>query len=169
MHKTETLSKVKENVMPSIVDQIKEIGPYLNNIERAFKCASVINIQYIKNTIQTERLIIIIQTNHPFSVTSITLILKTEWLFFLSWCSLTVIFCIYFEQRVYFWSSVCCASAGVFVLLQVYAFLLYLKDRLTRQEFQTLFFLGVSVAAGVVFLSVIYLTYTGWFTLSLRR
>lgn len=54
---------------------------------------------------------------------------------------------------------VCCP--GVFVLLQVYAFLQYLKDRLTRQEFQTLFFLGVSVAAGVVFLSVIYLTYTG--------
>lgn len=55
-----------------------------------------------------------------------------------------------------------CASAGVFVLLQVYAFLQYLKDRLTRQEFQTLFFLGVSLAAGLVFLSVIYLTYTGW-------
>ncbi|KAM8734027.1 dolichyl-diphosphooligosaccharide--protein glycosyltransferase subunit STT3B-like [Acanthopagrus schlegelii] len=54
------------------------------------------------------------------------------------------------------------AAAGVFVLLQVYAFLQYLKDRLTRQEFQTLFFLGVSVAAGVVFLSVIYLTYTGY-------
>uniref|UniRef100_A0A8C2X977 dolichyl-diphosphooligosaccharide--protein glycotransferase n=1 Tax=Cyclopterus lumpus TaxID=8103 RepID=A0A8C2X977_CYCLU len=57
------------------------------------------------------------------------------------------------------------AAAGVFVLLQVYAFLQYLKDRLTRQEFQTLFFLGVSLAAGVVFLSVIYLTYTGRFTL----
>lgn len=55
--------------------------------------------------------------------------------------------------------------AGVFVLLQVYAFLQYLKDRLTRQEFQTLFFLGVSVAAAVVFLSVIYLTYTGGLTL----
>uniref|UniRef100_A0A671VJJ3 Dolichyl-diphosphooligosaccharide--protein glycosyltransferase subunit STT3B n=1 Tax=Sparus aurata TaxID=8175 RepID=A0A671VJJ3_SPAAU len=60
------------------------------------------------------------------------------------------------------------AAAGVFVLLQVYAFLQYLKDRLTRQEFQTLFFLGVSVAAGVVFLSVIYLTYTGWFKLYFR-
>lgn len=57
----------------------------------------------------------------------------------------------------------CRLSAGVFVLLQVYAFLQYLKNRLTRHEFQTLFFLGVSVAAGVVFLSVIYLTYTGWF------
>uniref|UniRef100_A0AAQ4RNE8 dolichyl-diphosphooligosaccharide--protein glycotransferase n=1 Tax=Gasterosteus aculeatus aculeatus TaxID=481459 RepID=A0AAQ4RNE8_GASAC len=53
------------------------------------------------------------------------------------------------------------AAAGVFVLLQVYAFLQYLKDRLTKQEFQTLFFLGVSLAAGAVFLSVIYLTYTG--------
>lgn len=57
----------------------------------------------------------------------------------------------------------CLLLVGVFVLLQVYAFLQYLKDRLTRHEFQTLFILGVSVAAGVVFLSVIYLTYTGWF------
>lgn len=60
--------------------------------------------------------------------------------------------------------SVCgcvCLSAGVFALLQAYAFLQYLKDRLTRQEFQTLFFLGVSLAAGAVFLTVIYLTYTG--------
>lgn len=54
-----------------------------------------------------------------------------------------------------------CVSAGVFALLQAYAFLQYLKDRLTRQEFQTLFFLGVSLAAGAVFLTVIYLTYTG--------
>lgn len=51
--------------------------------------------------------------------------------------------------------------SGVFALLQAYAFLQYLKDRLTRQEFQTLFFLGVSLAAGIVFLTVIYLTYTG--------
>lgn len=49
----------------------------------------------------------------------------------------------------------------MFALLQAYAFLQYLKDRLTRQEFQTLFFLGVSLAAGAVFLTVIYLTYTG--------
>lgn len=54
--------------------------------------------------------------------------------------------------------------SGVFALLQAYAFLQYLKDRLTRQEFQTLFFLGVSLAAGVVFLTVIYLTYTGTLT-----
>lgn len=59
--------------------------------------------------------------------------------------------------------NLCCMFAGVFVLLQVYAFLQYLKDRLTQQEFQTLFFLGVSVAAGVVLLSVVYLTYTGRF------
>uniref|UniRef100_A0A7M4EA42 Dolichyl-diphosphooligosaccharide--protein glycosyltransferase subunit STT3B n=1 Tax=Crocodylus porosus TaxID=8502 RepID=A0A7M4EA42_CROPO len=56
------------------------------------------------------------------------------------------------------------AAAGVFALLQAYAFLQYLRDRLTKQEFQTLFFLGVSLAAGIVFLSVIYLTYTGeWY------
>uniref|UniRef100_A0A452T1B4 Dolichyl-diphosphooligosaccharide--protein glycosyltransferase subunit STT3B n=1 Tax=Ursus maritimus TaxID=29073 RepID=A0A452T1B4_URSMA len=45
------------------------------------------------------------------------------------------------------------AAAGVFALLQAYAFLQYLRDRLTKQEFQTLFFLGVSLAAGAVFLS----------------
>ena len=54
-----------------------------------------------------------------------------------------------------------CVLPGVFALLQAYAFLQYLKDRLTRQEFQTLFLLGVSLAAGLVFLTVIYLTYTG--------
>uniref|UniRef100_A0A665VQ40 Dolichyl-diphosphooligosaccharide--protein glycosyltransferase subunit STT3B n=1 Tax=Echeneis naucrates TaxID=173247 RepID=A0A665VQ40_ECHNA len=59
------------------------------------------------------------------------------------------------------------AAAGVFALLQAYAFLQYLKDRLTRQEFQTLFFLGVSLAAGVVFLTVIYLTYTGLYNRNL--
>ncbi|PIO37402.1 hypothetical protein AB205_0218500, partial [Aquarana catesbeiana] len=52
------------------------------------------------------------------------------------------------------------AAAGVFALLQAYAFLQYLRDKLTKQEFQTLFFLGVSLAAGIVFLTVIYLTYT---------
>uniref|UniRef100_A0A8C8IIF2 Dolichyl-diphosphooligosaccharide--protein glycosyltransferase subunit STT3B n=1 Tax=Oncorhynchus tshawytscha TaxID=74940 RepID=A0A8C8IIF2_ONCTS len=46
------------------------------------------------------------------------------------------------------------AAAGVFALLQAYALLQYLKDRLTKQEFQTLFFLGVSLAAGVVFLTM---------------
>lgn len=59
------------------------------------------------------------------------------------------------------WANGPFAFAGVFALLQAYAFLQYLKDRLTRQEFQTLFFLGVSMAAGAVFLTVIYLTYTG--------
>lgn len=59
------------------------------------------------------------------------------------------------------WFLAVASSSGVFALLQAYAFLQYLKDRLTRQEFQTLFLLGVSLAAGVVFLTVIYLTYTG--------
>uniref|UniRef100_A0A8C6FIQ6 dolichyl-diphosphooligosaccharide--protein glycotransferase n=1 Tax=Moschus moschiferus TaxID=68415 RepID=A0A8C6FIQ6_MOSMO len=54
------------------------------------------------------------------------------------------------------------AAAGVFALLQAYAFLQYLRDQLTKQECQTLFFLGVSLAAGAVFLSVIYSTYTGY-------
>ncbi|XP_032807587.1 dolichyl-diphosphooligosaccharide--protein glycosyltransferase subunit STT3B [Petromyzon marinus] len=54
------------------------------------------------------------------------------------------------------------AAAGVFVLLQAYAFLQYLRERLTRQEFKTLFFVAVALAAGVVFLTVVYLTYAGY-------
>ncbi|KAK9395370.1 dolichyl-diphosphooligosaccharide-protein glycosyltransferase subunit STT3B-like [Crotalus adamanteus] len=54
------------------------------------------------------------------------------------------------------------AAAGVFALLQAYAFLQYLRDKLTKQEFQVLFFLGISLAAAIVFLSVIYLTYSGY-------
>uniref|UniRef100_A0AAR2KB80 dolichyl-diphosphooligosaccharide--protein glycotransferase n=1 Tax=Pygocentrus nattereri TaxID=42514 RepID=A0AAR2KB80_PYGNA len=53
------------------------------------------------------------------------------------------------------------AAAGVFALLQAYAFLQYLKDKLTRQERQSLFYLGVSIAALAVFLSVIYLSFIG--------
>lgn len=75
--------------------------------------------------------------------------------------SVRVSFCM-FAQFFY----VCFSLSGVFALLQAYAFLQYLKDRLTRQEFQTLFFLGVSLAAGVVFLTVIYLTYTGLYICS---
>ncbi|KAL7858801.1 hypothetical protein AOLI_G00189030 [Acnodon oligacanthus] len=45
--------------------------------------------------------------------------------------------------------------------LWAYAFLQYLKDKLTRQERQSLFYLGVSVAALVVFLTVIYLSCIG--------
>uniref|UniRef100_A0AAY4BYH2 Dolichyl-diphosphooligosaccharide--protein glycosyltransferase subunit STT3B n=1 Tax=Denticeps clupeoides TaxID=299321 RepID=A0AAY4BYH2_9TELE len=53
------------------------------------------------------------------------------------------------------------AAAGVFALLQAYAFLQYLRDRLTRQERQALFYLGVSSAALLVFLTVIYLSCIG--------
>ena len=50
---------------------------------------------------------------------------------------------------------------GVFALLQAYAFLQYVKDKLTRQERQSLFYLGVSAAALAVFLTVIYLSCIG--------
>uniref|UniRef100_A0A8C4WY65 dolichyl-diphosphooligosaccharide--protein glycotransferase n=1 Tax=Eptatretus burgeri TaxID=7764 RepID=A0A8C4WY65_EPTBU len=54
------------------------------------------------------------------------------------------------------------AAAGVFALLQAYAFLQYLRDCLTRQEFKTIFFVGVLAMATLVFLAVIYFTYTGY-------
>lgn len=54
------------------------------------------------------------------------------------------------------------AAAGTFVLLQAYAFLKYVQDYLTKQEFRSLFFFGVTGAAGAVFLAVVFLTYTGY-------
>ena len=54
-----------------------------------------------------------------------------------------------------------CVFAGVFVLLQAYALLQYLRDRLTRQERQALFYMGVGSAGLVVFLTVIYLSCIG--------
>lgn len=54
------------------------------------------------------------------------------------------------------------AAAGTFVLLQAYAFLKYVQDYLTKQEFRSLFFFGVTGAAGTVFLGVVFLTYTGY-------
>lgn len=53
------------------------------------------------------------------------------------------------------------ASAGVFVLMNAYAFLKYLQTYLTSAEFKTLFFASVTSVAGVVFLTVVGLTYAG--------
>lgn len=53
------------------------------------------------------------------------------------------------------------ASAGVFVLLQAYCFLDYVRSKMTKQQFRSLFFFSITASAGLVFLTVVLLTYAG--------
>ena len=53
------------------------------------------------------------------------------------------------------------ASAGVFALLQAIAALKYLQNYLTKSEFKTVFFFAGTCAAGLVFLTVVGLTWAG--------
>ena len=50
---------------------------------------------------------------------------------------------------------------GVFALLQAVAISNYLKNFLTKSEFKYFFFMASSVAAGLVFLTVVGLTWAG--------
>lgn len=52
-------------------------------------------------------------------------------------------------------------STGVFALLNAYALLKYMQSLLTKKEFQYLFYVSVVVAAGVVFVAVVGLTWAG--------
>lgn len=54
------------------------------------------------------------------------------------------------------------AAAGVFALLQGYAFLMYVREKLSKKEFFYLFNIGIIGVAGVVFLGVVGLTYAGY-------
>lgn len=54
------------------------------------------------------------------------------------------------------------AAAGVFALLQGYAFLKYLRDKLSKKEFFYLFNIAIIGIAGAVFLGVVGLTYAGY-------
>lgn len=54
------------------------------------------------------------------------------------------------------------AAAGVFALLQAYAFIQYLRDRMSKKEFMYLFNFAIVGVAGVVFLAVVGLTYAGY-------
>ena len=53
------------------------------------------------------------------------------------------------------------ASAGVFALLQAVALLKYMQNFLTKSEFRSFFFLAATLAAGLVFLTVVLLTWMG--------
>ncbi|RNA30477.1 dolichyl-diphosphooligosaccharide-- glycosyltransferase subunit STT3B [Brachionus plicatilis] len=54
------------------------------------------------------------------------------------------------------------AAAGTFALIQAYAFLNYLKSKLSAKEFRSFFIFAVTLAAGVVFAGVVALTYFGY-------
>jgi dolichyl-diphosphooligosaccharide--protein glycosyltransferase len=54
------------------------------------------------------------------------------------------------------------ASAGVFLLLNAFAFLKYIQSFLTRSEIKMFFFTAITSIAGVVFLGVVLLTYAGY-------
>jgi hypothetical protein len=54
------------------------------------------------------------------------------------------------------------AAAGTFALLQAYAFLSYLRSKLSRTQFKQFFIFAVTLVAGIVFAGVIVLTYAGY-------
>lgn len=54
------------------------------------------------------------------------------------------------------------AAAGVFCLIQAFAFIKYLRDQMTKSEFKHLFNFALIGFAGVVFLAVVGLTYLGY-------
>ncbi len=53
-------------------------------------------------------------------------------------------------------------AAGVFALLNAYCLLKYLNAKLTGMQFRRLFFVSVVASAGLVFVSVVALTYFGY-------
>ncbi|KAI8767408.1 RADres2 [Biomphalaria glabrata] len=54
------------------------------------------------------------------------------------------------------------AAAGVFALINAYAFLKYIQNFLTKSEFRYFFFAAVTIAAAVVFIAVVGLTWAGY-------
>ena len=54
------------------------------------------------------------------------------------------------------------AAAGTFALIQAYAFLNYLKTKLSKTQFRQFFIFAVVLVAGLVFAAVVVLTYAGF-------
>lgn len=54
------------------------------------------------------------------------------------------------------------AAAGTFALIQAYAFLNYLRTKLSKTQFRQFFVFSVILVAGLVFASVVALTYAGF-------
>lgn len=54
------------------------------------------------------------------------------------------------------------AAAGTFALLQAYGFLNYLKSKLSKTQFRQFFIFSIIIVAGIIFASVVFLTYAGY-------
>ncbi|KAJ7363139.1 Dolichyl-diphosphooligosaccharide--protein glycosyltransferase subunit stt3b [Desmophyllum pertusum] len=54
------------------------------------------------------------------------------------------------------------AAAGTFALLQAYAFLVYMRSKISWTDFKNIFVFAVVAVAGLVFIAVIFLTYAGY-------
>jgi dolichyl-diphosphooligosaccharide--protein glycosyltransferase len=54
------------------------------------------------------------------------------------------------------------AAAGTFALLQAYAFLQYLRSKLSKSQFKQFFIISILIVAAGVFVSVVALTYGGY-------
>jgi dolichyl-diphosphooligosaccharide---protein glycosyltransferase len=54
------------------------------------------------------------------------------------------------------------AAAGTFALLQAYGFLNYLRSKLSKTQFRQFFIFSIVIVAGLVFASVVALTYAGY-------
>lgn len=54
------------------------------------------------------------------------------------------------------------AAAGTFALLQAYAFLVYIRSKVSWTDFKNIFVFAVAAVAGLVFIAVIFLTYAGY-------
>ena len=52
-------------------------------------------------------------------------------------------------------------STGTFALLQAYAFLVYIRSKVSWTDFKNIFVFAVVAVAGLVFVGVILLTYAG--------
>lgn len=53
--------------------------------------------------------------------------------------------------------------SGTFALLQAYAFLVYLRTKISWTDFKNIFVFAVVTVAGLVFVAVIFLTYAGMY------
>lgn len=54
------------------------------------------------------------------------------------------------------------ASAGVFLLIQAYAFLKYVQSFLSKAQLKAFFLTAIASIAGLVFMGVVFLTYAGY-------
>jgi len=71
------------------------------------------------------------------------------------------VFVIEYPNKIWVWPNIYLLIAGVFALLNAVAFLKYLQRFLSKQEFRHFFMIATIIAAAVVFVTVVGLTYAG--------